>query len=73
MATLNKTEYASKNADELKNRILLTDDELKCLLGVGTPTVQAIAKNANAVVRVNGRKLNSLEKVKKYIDSVSGK
>lgn len=70
---MEKTKYASNDTEVLKNRLLVTDEELRCVLGVGKPTARAIAQQADAVVRVNGRKLNSMEKVKKYIDSVSGK
>ena len=34
---------------------------------------KAIAQEADAVVRVNGRKLNSMEKIRQYIDTVAGK
>lgn len=68
-----KTKYASNDTEVLKNRLLVTDEELRCVLGVGRKTAKAIAQQADAVVRVNGRKLNSMEKVKKYIDTVAGK
>lgn len=70
---LEKTKYASNDTEVLKNRLLVTDEELRCVLGVGRKTAKAIAQQADAVVRVNGRKLNSMEKVKKYIDTVAGK
>ena len=70
---MKKTKYASTDTEVLKNRLLVTDEELRCVLGVGKPTARAIAQKADAVVRVNGRKLNSMEKVKQYINSVSGK
>jgi ribosomal protein S13 len=43
------------------------------VLGVGRKTAKAIAQEADAVVRVNGRKLNSMEKIRQYIDTVAGK
>ena len=64
---MEKTKYASNDTEVLKNRLLVTDE------GVGRKTAKAIAQQADAVVRVNGRKLNSMEKVKKYIDTVAGK
>ena len=63
---LEKTKYASNDTEVLKNRLLVTDEELRCVLGVGR-------KTAKAVVRVNGRKLNSMEKIRQYIDTVAGK
>ena len=60
---LEKTKYASNDTEVLKNRLLVTDEELRCVLGVGRKTAKAIAQEADAVVRVNGRKLNSLEKI----------
>lgn len=70
---MEKTKYASNDTEVLKNRLLVTDEELRCVLGVGRKTVKAIAQEADAVVRVNGRKLNSLEKIRQYIDTVAGK
>ena len=70
---LEKVKYASTNTEVLKNRLLVTDEELRCVLGCGRTTARVIAQKADAVVRVNGRKLNSMEKVKQYIDSIAGK
>lgn len=70
---MKKTKYASNDTEVLKNRLLVTDEELRCVLGVGRKTAKVIAQEADAVVRINGRKLNSMEKVKQYINSVSGK
>ena len=70
---MEKTKYASNDTEVLKNRLLVTDEELRCVLGEERKTAKAIAQQADAVVRVNGRKLNSMEKVKKYIDTVAGK
>ena len=70
---MEKVKYTSNDIDVLKKRVLVTDEELCCVLGVGKPTARAMAEKADAVVRVNGRKLNSMEKVKKYIDTVAGK
>lgn len=70
---LEKTKYASNDTEVLKNRLLVTDEELRCVLGVGRKTAKAIAQEADAVVRVNGRKLNSMEKIRQYIDTVAGK
>lgn len=70
---MEKVKYASNDTEVLKNRLLVTDEELRCVLGVGEPTARAIAQNADAVVRVNGRKLNSMEKIRQYIDTVAGK
>ena len=64
---------ASNDTEVLKNRLLVTDEELRCVLGVGRKTAKAIAQEADAVVRVNGRKLNSMEKIRQYIDTVAGK
>ena len=72
-AKLEKTKYASNDTEVLKNRLLVTDEELRCVLGVGRKTAKAIAQQADAVVRVNGRKLNSMEKIRQYIDTVAGK
>lgn len=70
---MEKTKYTSNDIDVLKKRLLVTDEELCCVLGVGKPTARAIAQQADAVVRVNGRKLNSMEKIRQYIDTVAGK
>ena len=70
---LEKTKYASNDTEVLKNRLLVTDEELRCVLGVGRKPAKAIAQEADAVVRVNGRKLNSMEKIRQYIDTVAGK
>lgn len=70
---LEKIKYASNDTEVLKNRLLVTDEELRCVLGVGRKTAKAIAQEADAVVRVNGRKLNSMEKIRQYIDTVAGK
>ena len=64
---MEKTKYASNDTEVLKNRLLVTDEELRCVLGVGRKTAKAIAQQADAVVRVNGRKLNSMEKIRQYI------
>lgn len=32
---LEKTKYASNDTEVLKNRLLVTDEELRCVLGVG--------------------------------------
>ena len=70
---MEKTKYTSNDIDVLKKRLLVTDEELCCVLGVGKPTARAIGQQADAVVRVNGRKLNSMEKIRQYIDTVAGK
>lgn len=70
---MEKTKYASNDTEVLKNRLLVTDEELRCVLGAGRKTAKAIAQQADAVVRVNGRKLNSMEKIRQYIDTVAGK
>lgn len=55
----------------LENRILVTDKELTYLLGVGRQTAQEIAMEAGAVVRINRRKLNSVEKIKQYVERIA--
>ena len=70
---MEKTKYASNDTEVLKNRLLVTDEELRCVLGCGRTTARVIAQKADAVVRVNGRKLNSMEKIRQYIDTVAGK
>lgn len=55
----------------LDNRILVTDKELTYLLGVGRQTAREIATEARAVVRINKRKLNSVEKIKQYVERIA--
>ena len=42
---LEKTKYASNDTEVLKNRLLVTDEELRCVLVVGRKTAKAIAQD----------------------------
>lgn len=56
----------------LWNRIGVNDRELAFMLGSGIPTARRLALEANAVFKIGTRKLNSVEKIKAYINAISG-
>jgi len=70
---LRKTQSESFNVSDLQKRITVTDKELSFMLGVGLPTAREVADKSEAVVKIGGRKLNNVEKIKEYINRVSGK
>ena len=41
---MEKTKYASNDTEVLKNRLLVTDEELRCVLGVGRKTGRTAVK-----------------------------
>ena len=68
---MRKTSAASFDMDVLEKRITVSDQELAFMLGVGLVTARKIAEDANAVVRVYGRKQNVVSKVRRYIENLS--
>lgn len=70
---MKKTEAECFDTGALWNRIGVNDRELAFMLGSGMATARKVALEANAVFRVGGRKLNSVEKIKAYVDAISGK
>ena len=46
-------------------------EKLSSMLGCGKATARKIANEAEAVIRINRRVLYSVEKIKKYVDSIS--
>lgn len=55
----------------LEKRITVSDQELAFMLGVGRVTARKIAEDANAVVRVYGRKQNVVSKIKRYMENLA--
>ena len=69
---MKETKINNSDMSNLWSRIAVSDRELAYMLGSGLPTARRIAKEANAVYKVGTRKLNSVSKVKKYIETVAG-
>lgn len=69
---MKKTQAKSFDLAVLWNRIAVSDEELAFMLGCGLPTARKIASEAGAVFRFGKRKLNTVSKVKIFMDSVSG-
>lgn len=55
----------------LSDRLAVNLDGLQTMTGCGRPTAIKIANEAGAVVRIGGRKLYLVEKIKKYLESIS--
>ena len=54
------------------NKIMVDINELQGMLSIGRHTAKKMAEEAGAVVRIGRRKLYNIEKVKIYIDSLTG-
>lgn len=54
-----------------KEPIAVDIKKLASMLGCGHATARKIAEEAHAVIRLNRRVLYSVEKVKKYIDTMT--
>lgn len=55
----------------LSDRLAVNLDGLQTMTGCGRPTAIKIANEAGAVVRVGGRKLYLVGKIKNYLESIS--
>lgn len=69
---MKKTQSESFDVAVLEKRIAVSDKELAFMLGVGLPTARKIAEDASAVCRIGNRKVNKVDKVRKYMDSIAG-
>lgn len=69
---MRKTEAECFDTGVLWNRIAVNDRELAFMLGSGISTARKVALEANAVFRAGTRKLNSVEKIKTYINAIAG-
>lgn len=57
----------------LKNRLLVDSAELQILLGTGRPTAVKVGTDAGARVQIGHRVLWNVQKIQKYLDTISGK
>lgn len=64
---MNKT----KSRNE-KEPIAVDIEKLSSMLGCGYATARKIGEESHAAIRLNRRVLYSVDKVKKYIDSMAG-
>lgn len=69
---MRKTNAESFDVAVLEKRIAVSDKELAFMLGVGLPTARKIAEDANAVCRIGNRKVNKIDKIRRYMDDISG-
>lgn len=69
---MRKTQSESFNTTVLEKRITVSDKELAFMLGVGLVTARKVAADANAVCRIGNRKVNKVDKVREYMDSIAG-
>lgn len=69
---MRKTKAECYDVDTLEKRIGVSDTELAFLLGVGLSTARRIAAEAGAVCRFGARKVNMLDKIKQYMNTVAG-
>lgn len=56
---------------ETKEKIAVDIVALQAMLSVGRKSAAEIGENAGAVIRVGRRKLYNVEKVKRYMDSLT--
>ncbi len=68
---MKKTKAECFDINVLEKRITVSDQELAFMLGVGRVTARKIAEDANAVVRVYGRKQNVVSKIKRYMENLA--
>lgn len=66
---MNPTNSKSFDVAVLRNRVLVTDQELAFMLGVGVATARKIANSAGATFREGNRKMNVVEKVVDYVNT----
>ena len=69
---MRKAEAESFDTSVLRGRIGVSDKELACLLGSGLATARRIAEDANAVYRIGKRKFNNVQKIKDYVNAITG-
>lgn len=69
---MNETQAKIYDIDVLEKRIAVSDGELAFMLGVGVSTARRIASEANAVCRAGTRKLNKIDKIRRYMDAIAG-
>lgn len=69
---MRKTQTESFDVSVLEKRITVSDKELAFMLGVGLVTARRIAEDAGAVCRIGNRKVNKIDKVKQYMDTIAG-
>ena len=69
---MRKTNAESFDVAVLEKRIAVSDKELAFMLGVGLPTARTIAEDASAVCRIGNRKVNKVDKIRRYMDAIAG-
>lgn len=69
---MRKTNAESFDVAVLEKRIAVSDKELAFMLGVGLPTARKIAEDAGAICRIGKRKVNKVDKVRRYMDAIAG-
>lgn len=56
---------------EAQNKICVDVNELAAMLSCGTTTARKIADEAESVIKINRRTLYNVNKVQRYVDSMS--
>lgn len=56
---------------EAEQPIAVDIEKLSAMLGCGHQTARKIGEEAHAIIRINRRVLYSVEKIKKYINSMT--
>lgn len=69
---MRKTNAESFDVAVLEKRIAVSDKELAFMLGVGLPTARKIAEDASAVCWIGNRKVNKIDKIRRYMDAIAG-
>ncbi len=69
---MRKTNAESFDVAVLEKRIAVSDKELAFMLGVGLPTARKIAEDASAVCQIGNRKVNKVDKIRRYMDAIAG-
>ena len=69
---MRKTNAESFDVAVLEKRIAVSDKELAFMLGVGLHPARKIAEDASAVCRIGNRKVNKVDKIRRYMDAIAG-
>lgn len=69
---MRQTEAKSFDTSILWGRIGVSDKELAHLLGSGVATARRVSEDANAVYRIGKRRFNNVQKIKDYVNAITG-